>query len=793
MASNYLDLNFTGGGGSGGTITPAADAVPRTPPSSQYLADSWLSPSIARAAYVSAVEQRAAKVFDGTGVWVQDYVPGGGALTNANFDAALRAAITAAYALCGAPDNGTQGGCNVYIPRGKWSVNSTVHFPGSLPFYTPGLIGEGEPGSVILEFPQNVYPWIDIGTINPSEPNQLLCYAVQQTIKNIELRPVGGVASRGGVRVNLSIFSSFVDVRVRGLSGVTGTAPKWNECIGFDFQQPPASSNIQHMRLLRCHADLCLIGYRFGETIWACTATDLHANGCLVAPAMYESGAVVSWIGGNTQCGPAGIAGNMWWEGTPQAVHCSGALYTTGLPSGTGATLSAPTSGLCTLTGLTGLSGYRFNHSVTHKGCWIELINPSPPSPDLASGLYRIEEVLSATSCTIRKGNGTGGSGLNYQVRGGGGSYNLFLNGIYHEGGAYALASFGPDWIGASRLNIQSTEANNCAVVLEQTNSQGYSTIRNTFAPGGLYAKLRHANYADIDGDISLIDADTTSLACLVARKNKEVWDARPRQSRYNRALIERGAVFAVDARKASTIVGGASPTTWTDFIGSVVGTRLNAGVAPAYVASDAALGAPAIRLVGGASGTAIGGFQWDLSGRLRAKAGCTVIVVGRLPDTTVGTSHRMIGLRNTGAGDFHLMSQWNDGVYFPAGGNYASIYSADIGGSATAVISGDANTLAQAQLATSLMGKPTGAGFTSCGAGASDTVDYAHNANFGGYGVYEPLFTPNAPILYAPWYIAGTIGDLYVSHIAMFDRGVTFQESQQLIDLIRNEFNVAR
>lgn len=731
----------------------------------------------------------------GQGVNVAEYVPGGGALTNANFDAALRAAITAAYALCGAPDNGTQGGCNVHIPRGLWSVNSTLSFPGSLPYYTPGLIGEGEPGSVILQFPQNVYPWIDIGTINPSEPNQLLCYAVQQTIKNIELRPVGGAANRGGIRVNLSIYSTFEDVRVRGLMGVTGSYPKWNECIAFDFQQPPASSNIQHMRLLRCHADLCLIGYRFGETIWACTATDVHANGCLVAPAMYESGAVVSWIGGNTQCGPAGIAGTQWWEGTPQAVHCSGALYTTGLPSGTGATLSAPTSGLCTLTGLTGLSGYLFAHSITHKGCWIELINPSPPSPDLVSGLYRIEEVLSATSCTIRKGNGAGRSGLSYQVRGGGGAVNLFLSGIYHEGGAYALASFGPDWIGASRLNLQSTEANNCALVLEQTNSQGYSIIRNTFAPGGLYAKLRHCNYSDIDGDISLVDADTTSLACLVARKNKEVWDARPRQSRYNRALIERGAIFAVDARRTSSFVMSApNITSWTDFIGAVVGTRLNAGVAPQFVASDAALGSPAVRLVGGASAAAVGGFQWNMTGRFRTpKAGCTVIVVGRLPDTTVGTTHRMIGLRNTGAGDFHLMVQWNDGVYFPAGGNYASIYSAEIGGSSTATTSGDNNTLAQAQLATSIMGKPVGGGVTSCGAGASDTADYAHNGNFGGYGVHEILFAPNAPFLFAPWYIAGTIGDLYVSHIAIFDRGVTSQESQQLIDLIRNEFNVSK
>lgn len=728
----------------------------------------------------------------GLGIDVRDF----GSVLGSNFRDTLDRAIRCAYAESGAPENGNSGVTRVVLPGGpKYSMgDKTLVFPGSGPKYTPGLASLAGTGSAVLEWTNTVQgPWISTGSETPG--GAATDATLMQTFQDLELRCEGGVSKYGGIKSRNGFMQRFSDVLVRGLST---TDQPWDAGIGFDFRNAVGGyTNHQHLRLERCVSAYNEIGYWFGETLWACTAIDLHANGCSVIGAMYEGGAVVTWVGGNTQCGAMATNNPHWNAGTQQAVHCSGATVTAGLPSGVGASMGSASGQFTVMTGMSGLLGYSVLHNATHKGLWLETRRTSNPwaNTDRYSGLYRIHEVISDSSCVIRKGSNHSplASGLTWQVRGGGGGYNLTLGGIYHEGGAYALASLGPDLGTSSRVDVHGSEANNCEVVVESTGMSGQIDARRVWAPGGKTAILRRTSNFTTDARINSVDMDSYSRPGVQAAyvssgtdgRATRVWDAAPRASRYNSALRERGFVFACDARQSATI-GRASlnVSTWSDFIGSTSGTRINSGISPQYVAADAASGTPAIRITGANAANLVGALQWNLASLFTSGQAVepTLIVIGRLLDTTPSTSQRLCRL--VSGVTFSMDVHWND-TNTPGAANSVGLYSTQIGARTTSSLF-TADALPHVMVAAAHCGGRSGLG------GGSDVVPFNVAEFAPGFAPFGFTGGASCSLSAGEFVTAGTTGDLILYHLAVAPFGITDEERAYFVDLAKNEFNIA-
>jgi hypothetical protein len=683
---------------------------------------------------------------------------------------------------------------NVEIPTGKFAMgDTTLFFPGSCPKYTPGLKGLGGIGSVVLEWENTIQgPWISTGSEVPGAG--ALNATLYQSFENLELRARGGVSKYGGFRSRFGLMQSLTDVMTRGL---IYTDQPWDAGVGFDFRlSSVASSNHQHLRLTRCYSNYNCIGYWFGEATWSVTAVDVHANGCTVAPAMYEQAAVVSWWGGNTQCGASAPHLPYWFAGTQPAVHCSGANYTTGLPSGAGASMGAASGQFTVVTGLFNMLGYLSMHDTTHKGMWLEvrLTSGAHANEEVYSGLYRIHEVLGDDSCIIRKGSNHAPivGGLTYQVRGSGGGVNITVNGVYQEGGAYALASLGPDIITSSRFTIQGCEGNNAETLFEATGTSGTLRALNTFIPGGKSGVLRRCYSSFLtDSRVADVDMDSASrpgVQCMNAEpgdnRQSRVWDAGPRLTRYNSALKERGFTFICDARKPGSIVrSGDNVSSWVDFVGSIAGARVNAAVSPQYVANDAALGCAAIRFTGGTAANLVGAMEWNLASKFTAGKyyDPTLIVIGRLPDTTPSTTNRMC--RFTSGFTFSLETRWNDNALITPS-SCASVYSTVAGALYTTSLF-PSDTSPHVIVSTSHCGGRAAAG------GGSDVVDFAVAGASYGAGSFGFVGGAAANIEVGKFVNTGTVGDLFVSHIAFAPFGITDDERAAFVDMARNEFSI--
>ena len=713
-------------------------------------------------------------------------------LTGGNFDSSIRSALAAASALSLSPENGGAGTVNLLVPPGRWAMGDTLAFAGDPGFNTtPGLIGVGGPGTVALVWPSSLNKhWITLG--NETSSGDLTDYSKGQTISNIELHSNGGIARKGGIKAWFSYRLSISDVVVRGLTDVGGA---WDDGIGFDFREG-GGSNHQHLRLTRCHADYCNYGYWFGRGVWSATLNDCHANGSSVAAAMYES-AVLTWTGGNTQMGPSPVNYPHWNAGTRQAAHCSGAMHTAGLPSGTGATLSVASGQFCTLTGMQNMLGYRPNQFTTYKGMWIQLTHESPPlvwPGDRVSGLYRIHEVTGPDSCVLRKASDHAAAVgvVSYQVRGGEGGNNVGIEGLYHEAGAYALVSLGPDIVTSSRWDLESCEANNCDTVFESTGSQGLLRAVDTYAPGGTSAVLRRGGRFETDQPFSSVDADSVSRAGVISRYGAGmtgaavVRDGRPRSQRYNRALEERGFVFGMDTRLESRVVkSGAAITTVQDFISGVVGTRINAGVAPQWTANDTEFEGPGIHITGGANAAAVGGLQWDLTSLFPAgkRYSPSLIAIAHLPNGTISGTNRLIRFSTA---QFQATLAYHDGQYMGSG-CYAVIYSLQLGGAGASSAPNLGNdTRAHIMAVTPNM---VGRGTPSS---ASDEDPHKAINNFGSnYGWPDWSFDGGiaASLTIGEYFNSGVMGDLHVAHVALSLQPISEEETKALFDLARSEW----
>jgi hypothetical protein len=715
------------------------------------------------------------------GFYVGDFTPGGEPVTDLNFEAAFRAALAAAAAACGIPENGgdQRGGACVYVPPGTWPMANGIFINADFPRYAPSIIGMGSAGSVALEFSREAdFPGISIGYYANGERHNTLTNSV--VLQNLRIQFPGGANPRGGIRARSTWRLTMRDVIVRGVAqnAYSLTDTPWHEAVGFDFRDnnvgevlaPDFDKNHQHLYLERCNAMYCTIGIWFGTAVWSVTAIDCDPNGC-VYPVLYEA-AVVGWFGGNVQGGLSS-----------SSRHRSGAMYTTGLPSGSGASITAVADGKSTVTGLAAMLGYRGSPSaVTYKDSWIVL----------NQHIYIIADVLGPTSCTVYRDvgyahdDGAARTDLTYEVRGCSGGNNVILTGgIYQEGSSRYYLHLGADLYTNSQWVIESVQTKVTDAVVCATGCSGTINVRSVREQGSLkHAVLNQVcSFVTDQGTIDKIDTDDYSRSGIIARApalfagmQSHVWDARPRSMRYNSALLERGAIV-FDARKTNTIVRtGTDITSWTDLAGLSTLTRITPENAPQFIAMDAGMGAPAVQLLGAPNA----GLSCDIGSRFPAGS-CmpTLMVVARISEAVQSVGTRRIVLDAPG----HLQAYigFDDSSHSSSRDLYAYYWTDVTAGTAPDLVESDTNAH---WLFTGIV-----SGRESLGAG-SDALAYRAIASHHGAFRVGPTF-PLSLVLSLFTAYGYSPGDIIVSHVAVLPRGITDAEREHYRDLAINEFNI--
>lgn len=725
------------------------------------------------------------------GVQVEDY----GSIVGSNFADTIRAAIVGAYNESGAPDHSANnpGAVNVLLPRGQFRCGNTpLFFPGNYPKYTPGLIGV--PGGTGLAWEPDLNgPMISCGS--EIEGASFANATLYQAFENIELRSVSGIMRKGGFKSRFGIHQRLTDVLVRGLNE---PGQHWRDGIAFDFQisnVSDADRNHQHPRLFGCRANFCQTGFIFTGSVWSASLYECHANANLLAGAVYDS-SVVSWIGGNTQGnGGLGYSTDHWCSGTRTADHNTGWDYIEGLPSGVGATLSVrggPGNQFCTLGGLANMKGYYGSTgAATHRNLWVEIIDDNPVGPfDLVTGLYKIEAVNSAGEVVIRKGSlHVARTGLRYQVRGGrGGNRITISHAIYHEGHVYALGSLGADLHSESAYEFHSVESNNVDYVVDAVDVAAVKVTQTKNLVGGTkVARIQKTKSFETDVPLNMIQTDSWSRNGLVGRTEGfagyrgYVMDSKPRAVSYNTILRERGAIAIYDAKAPASIIrSGANVSQWRNLAHASIGHLglVTPGSYPQYVANDPGLGGPAIRIVGGASAAAVSSMVTDITGLMPSQRhGMTVLAVARTPNADVSAARRIKAWYSNWAGDgYEIFLAYNDAGWNPNPGVYAHAHSPQVG--FTTPILAPADALPHWSYATTcLSGAESGGGGSELG----------YHASLSQHGAYEEGIAPGVTVnLDVCVYDLGIMADLYISHIAVFARGITVGERDSLMDAAR-------
>lgn len=699
------------------------------------------------------------------GVYVEDYTVGGAPLDASNFEAALNAAIAAATAASGAPEgSNVRGSVPVFVPTGNWLMlqGIVIHNTAGGARRAPSLIGRGAPGSTILRFhPSATFPGIMLGcNADGTVEGQ---YCIDASIDNIHIYMSGGVAVRGGIRARNTVQCRIRNVLIRG----AGTDPgPWHQRVGLDFRDhnegevsPSPLQNHQHLYLDNVAVYYSLIGLWLGNAVWSCTAVNLNLNGCEHS-AVFES-AVVGWFGGNVQ---GGIG-----EG---ARYSSGMMYTTGLPSGAAADVTASSGGTSTVTNVTGLQGSEGDGaSATHRGCFITI----------GDNIYRIDEVISPTACTILRASGGALVGQAWQVRGGaGGNQIQITGGVYTETtSGRALLRTGRDFTSASSYLIQSVVSKTAQVCADISACSGNVTVRNVLFPGILAARLRQCERFDTDAAITQVDTDDVSLGGITARR----WDNRPRSLRYNNMFLERGG-GCFDARRTSSVPRSASDVLgWQDITGDVTLGLVNAGLEPIWVASDAGLGAPAIQCSSSVGANLTHGLTGNI-GSLMPQSGKrffpTLFVVARIPSAaSAALGQRRVSLTAT---NFSTYIGFDDAGHSTSRDFYAFQYW--LASQALMPDLVDADTLAHWVFSANQLSERRQAG-----AGSDRTEWTVGQTNWGHHP--RGILPGSAVTLNIMPEDAAANGTLLISHVGWIPRGITEGEREQFLQAALNEFNI--
>ncbi len=722
---------------------------------------------------------------------IRDFTPDGN-VRDVDVVELIEKARAAAYAEIGPEQTGS---LNVYVPAGFFVVptGKTLYFPGTgVNNFTPGLVGAGATQTIF-----RVQPVPDNGTIantpfltlgGPGDDN--IDYTSSQLIQGFTILAAGGSQFGTGIRTTLSILPAYIDVTVQGFS----RAGAWNApCTGFEFLRPFfGTANHQHIYMERCQANYNQVGYRF----YSCAVTQVEkcgAHGSSWIDILWD-GTQLAWIGGDLQNG-GNSDPNLWWGNSDIAPKSTDFRWTTGLQSGTGASLSTQSNKLSTVTGLSGLTAQSI-------GNWLQLTDNTPGSPDKITGVYYIDSILTSTSCKIRKGSNHSAKGsLTWQVCGAqGGNFITFSGQPYDE--APKLADFGiyRDNQSSSYYNIQDGIYANVTYVVE---AAGTGSVTSGDVTYGGTSPIRAQQTIEVKTQraLELISVDDYTYPGTVSRyvSNPDqhqagIRDSSGGRSKRVRNLVQEvggGAMEAWDARLTTTInTSGANVQSWTGYINGTVLTPTNGGVFPQLVASDPRFSGPCVKSVGSATPALVA----SLNGVIPANKTpqdfpfqATVFALVRLTSTSVndglGNGNRMIGIQSSAGVGRWTMIQFNDGVY-QANGNYGSAYGSVVGAAP--------QIFSTSKFETSLNTNPH-AYVSSTSARNNIRIssdNYGNNWIQGAAAVVDghPVNT-SLNVTFAESAGSQPVGSIRVAFWAIFPRALTEPEQIQLIDAARAEW----
>lgn len=702
---------------------------------------------------------------------VRDFVTG--ALNDDNIDDAIEAAKAQAHVELGASVavNALPWAYDVFVPAGRYVLSARHDFPGTgVGKPTPGLVCEGS-NKTIFVTNSDAGEWCF--TFGDSTYS-LTSSAYQLNVGGFTLMGNGASAARSGLQFFATYRALVQDVTVFGFDSTQTFDKGW----GFHFAEN-GSENHQHLILRRCRAQETMVGF-YMQSCWGGAAEHCYSHGNAFFNVVFDnSNNGFVWHGGEGQ--RSGIPSSaVWHSGRVDSNVVTGWSRTSGLGSGSGATCGAASAGLCTVTGLSGLN------LALDRGRWLELIptGATDANKTTVKGLYKIERVLSATSCIVRKGsNHTSQGSCDWQIRGNAGGNNVTFQGGFYDEGSNKKSTFGfyRDEVGSSRYAVRDCESNNTTYAIE-TDGVGSLVVENLATNSPI--SLRKTGSAKIDMPFSAIHFDDYSYPGLVCRHNTQqnslggaLRDSGGGRARGMRSLVkELGAAEGWDAElDASFTLATLNVNAWAGFINNRSMTFVNAAAKPQYVAADGQLG-KCVQITGGTGDRGMTATLLAASLPTFRYTGSlfAVLRLGSAADHTAGGIRRIDALDGSfqvflGLNDDGLnLDPWYGGVYT------GTIAQADLGATA-------ADTNAHA-MCVSLSGDADNVGVRL-------SMDFQGSEWTGGQSPIntDPSYVVGGDITVniAPQYGTNT-DEFFIAFLAYFPRALTEAEHRQLIDTAR-------
>jgi hypothetical protein len=608
------------------------------------------------------------------------FVPGR-VLTDANIDDAIDAAIAYAMSQTGPGLDGP--GYDVIVPAGKWTLSRPHAFPAFGAYRCAvGLRGAGRDKTIFLVTTDVAASAVfTFGAATYTGPGVAMTFGLRVSGFSV-MAAVEGSCNRTGLRFYGAVNPAVRDVRVRGLCHAASTADQARGIEVLPVLENGQYVNSQFFDMRDVDIFSCMTGL-YVRLSYPVTLDNVMVQGCFFQNAIIQ-GSTVTWLNSGIQGGLSDDP-NVWYGNRDMPNTVSGFDSTAGLGSGTGATCGTQTSKLCVVTGLSGLDPW------LDKARWIRLTPAGASANELkARGVYKIERVLSATSCTIRKGsNHTSQGSLSWQICECEGQNTLTIRNTYNETLRKATIGGWRDSQGGSAYVIESAEFQGGQFIMEADNIRSV-TIRNIRESNGAAkaVQLAYVDWSEIEADVSRVECDEYSwpgMRCLdntsfpngVYSKGTARTANGGSQVRLLAALREMGAVEVWDVRATSSLsLTGANVNSITGLIkGNVLtpGSAAPAGAKPTYTALDPLLDMPAIVGVSGA-----GAARSHMAGLIAASHlpnypySTTIVLIGRCPDTVVNNFRRaQVKTEDPGGGFVQHIIGLHDNQY-AATGSYA-------------------------------------------------------------------------------------------------------------------------
>ncbi len=587
---------------------------------------------------------------------IRRFVPYG-ALTNANIDDAIDAAI--AYAVANTGPGMIGPGFVVTVPAGIWTLSRPHVFPAFGEYRCAiGLQGAGMNSTIFVVNTDAEASFVfTFGTESFANP-AATGFTLNLRVLNFSIVAANETTcKRSGIRLYGAVNPLVQGVRVRFMFRDDATE---SQCYGIDLRGVIVGGvglNGQFINLRNCDIYGCMIGINV-KGCYPCTFDDVHSQGCFFANGIIQ-GSTVAWLNSGIQGGGGmGLWPHVWFGNRDMPSVMSGFDATAGLISGTGVTCSAQSNRLCVVSGGT-LAGLDARED---KARWVRLTPTGSTANELkVRGVYKVSRILGSGSMEIIKGsNHTSQGGLTAQMCQAEGQVTLRASNLYNEGSLRAsIGAYRDDgFMGGSEYSIENAEFQGGSFIIE-ANCVKSVTVRGIRQSNTAIktARLEYVDSSDIEADRSHIEADDYSHAGLRCLDNTSFPNSTACKGTWRSAnggnamsarssLRELGAVELWDVRVTSSLsLTGVSVNSITGLINGTVLTpsaTAPAGAKPTYTGLDPMLDAPAIIGVSGA-----GAARSSLEGTILAAHlpdhpySSTLVLVGRVPDTGIANARR--------------------------------------------------------------------------------------------------------------------------------------------------------